>query len=196
MRPPVRASARPTPDAHKHTHMYTHTNTHYFLWLGKGSYWRILSGKRTFSNKWWWTLDEKPLLAHLLFLSSQFLQQCIFFMLCVWSWTSGAKKKVSRIWMLSHKESCPPIASFLTLNENILLHVWRWESVASVCWWRLWVVFYSLGLSLHYMEAHSLQEKSILFIKPCITSDKLPFALKSVQSIVRSSFRILAKNDH
>lgn len=129
------------------------------------------------------------------FVFSIFTTMYLLYVVCLVQNKWSKKKKVSRIWMLSHKESCPPIASFLTLNENILLHVWRWESVASVCWWRLWVVFYSLGLSLHYMEAHSLQEKSILFIKPCITSDRLPLALKSVQSIVRSSFRILAKND-
>lgn len=58
---PTHESIRETPSRH------THTFTDHFLRLGKGSYWRILSGKRTFSNKWWWTLDEKPLLAHLFF---------------------------------------------------------------------------------------------------------------------------------
>lgn len=72
MHPPVRASAW--------TPTHAHTNTDHVLWLGKGSYWRILSGKRTFSNKWWWTLDKKNIVSSSFFLSPHFTINNVPFM--------------------------------------------------------------------------------------------------------------------
>lgn len=50
--PPQHESIGQTPSRH----------THHFLRPRERSYWRILSGNRTFSNKWWWTLEENTLL--------------------------------------------------------------------------------------------------------------------------------------
>lgn len=131
--PPVRASARPAPD----THTCTHTNTHHFLWLGKGSYWRILSGKRTFSNKWWWTLDENTLLAHL-FLSPQFIIHSFSFVLVYVCQVEGCRQTDLDPEFTSPSKNHAHIT--VIAGENVFLHVWRWERDADGLIWSVWTV--------------------------------------------------------
>lgn len=70
----MRAPSRPPPNTQTET--CAHTNTGRFVWLGKGSYWRILSGKRTFSNKWWWNLRWKIIVSSSFFVFSIYDQHC------------------------------------------------------------------------------------------------------------------------
>lgn len=145
----MRASVRPPPHWH-----WAHTNTDHFLGLGKGSYWRILSGKRTFSNKWWWTLDKKPLLTHLYFCllnlqSAAYLYLLIsFFIICVRSWSSVRLIR----WGPPHPQRIMSSFAFLTRNESTFRHVWR-----------CWSVCVCLGLVLLCMEAHSCQKRTARF---------------------------------
>lgn len=168
-------------------HTRTHTNTDHFLWMGKGSYWRILSGKRTFSNKWWWTLDETPLLAHV-FCLLNFQSAMYLFFCCVWAMTIVRLKRCRH---LGFKHLDPPeststtknlaLIAFLTLNENTFLHVWRWETVC------LLVLFGWECLS-YVCLAHFLQEKES---ESDLQYHKSQFFLKGITTCTPSILRPL-----
>lgn len=70
----------PTHESISETSTPPHPPTDHFLWLGIEAI-EGFSGKITFSNKRWWTLDKKTLLAHLSFpslLCFLLLRQCAF----------------------------------------------------------------------------------------------------------------------
>lgn len=126
------------PVGHNTRGAFTNTCTHHFLWVGKGSYWRILSGKRTFSNKWWWTLDGKNWLAPLC--SSCFLNffstpwTCFFSLLA--AFMSRTRVQFIRFHTagpcghLSLKGPCPPVASTTWIIKLVM-----WQGVCEVWFW-------------------------------------------------------------
>lgn len=85
---------------------------------GKESYWRILSGKkkRTFSNKWWWTLDRKPLF--FVFLA---YQRTVCFQFYV-----GFLKKVNE--SLGYKALNPTKSNDINLVLIVGLH-YKWNRI-------------------------------------------------------------------
>lgn len=158
---PMRASARPSTHTQTHTRARTHANTDHFLWMGKGSYWRILSGKRTFSNKWWWTLDEKTIVSSSFL--SQFAITSVHFTLVLSSFPGwkGVDIQVPRNRTPSptsgrHNQA---LTAFLTLNRNRFLYMWGVFCLLVFVCLGLGAFVYRLGFVPHYMEDHSCQKK-------------------------------------
>lgn len=165
-----------------HKQRRVHTNTDHFLWVGKGSYWRILSGKRTFSNKWWWTLDEKTIgSSSFFFVFFIYNQHCtllgfFFPVLC----SIPDKCQIEEVWTsrfqafgpwvyLSRKESRPHC--FLNPEwKNRFGHMWRCWSVCELCLSRFGTILYGspflpescVNLThVSYREKHPLMGKKL-----------------------------------
>lgn len=138
IRPPVRA----------HHPVLTHAS--HFLWMGKGSYWRILSGKGTFSNKWWWTLYETNIVCSsylsALFVMSMFL---FFFTLgvrCVSS-ISHRSQSLSQTVTLKHENVFEPCLVWMCVlkvtfsptfygSPSFRVQIWFiWGKLIANCYW-------------------------------------------------------------
>lgn len=104
--------------------------TDHFLWLGIEAI-EGFSGKITFSNKWWWTLDKKNIVSSSFFsLSPPFSPPPSVCICSVLHW-EGADLQVSSIWILSRSLNHALIA-FWSLNENRVRYI-------SVCLWVVWL---------------------------------------------------------